>query len=144
MAAYNEFNVFVENMPEGVHNLQSDTLKIFLTNDPPAATDTVKANITEITAENGYPAGGPTLTVDSSDQVSPGVYRLRIADEPIIASGGTFGPFQYAVLYNDTPTSPADPLIAWWDNGSPITVNNGETVTIDFDDTNGVFQITTA
>ena len=144
MAAYNEFNAFVGNMPEGVHNLETDTLKVMLTNVAPVATNTIKANLTEITAQNGYVAGGAVVTVSASSQSSPGVYKLVIADEPIIAAGGPFGPFQYAVLYNDTPASPTDPLIAWWDNGSPITVNNGETVTIDFDDANGVLQITTA
>jgi hypothetical protein len=48
------------------------------------------------------------------------------------ASGGSFGPWRYAVLYNDTPTSPADPLIGWWDYGSSVTTQTGETVTIDF------------
>jgi len=45
------------------------------------------------------------------------------------ASGGTIGPFRYAVLYNDTPTSPADPLIAYHDYGTTFTVATGETMT---------------
>ena len=31
-------------------------------------------------------------------------------------------PFRYAVLYNDSPASPDNPLIAIWDCGSPITL----------------------
>jgi hypothetical protein len=58
------------------------------------------------------------------------------------ASGGSIGPFRYAVLYDDTPTSPADPLVSWWDYGSSITLASGETFTVDFDATNGIFQIT--
>jgi hypothetical protein len=40
--------------------------------------------------------------------------------------------FRYVDLYNDTPTSPADPLIAWWDYGSDVTLASGETFTIDY------------
>jgi hypothetical protein len=40
--------------------------------------------------------------------------------------------FRYVVLYNDDPTSPADPLIGWYDHGSDVTLATGETYTIDF------------
>ena len=46
------------------------------------------------------------------------------------------------VLYNDTPTSPADPLIGFWDYGSSVSLANGDTFTVDFDATNGVLQLT--
>jgi hypothetical protein len=32
-------------------------------------------------------------------------------------------------------------LIAWWDNGSAIDLADGESVTIDFDDANGVYTM---
>jgi hypothetical protein len=53
-------------------------------------------------------------------------------DVVFTASGGSFGPFQYVALYNDTQTSPVDPLVAWWDYGSAISINDGETFTVDF------------
>lgn len=137
MAAGNKFNCFVEDLAEKVHNLGSDTLKFMLTNSAPAATNTIKANLSEISAGNGYSAGGPTATVSSSSQTS-GTYKLVIADTTITASGGSIGPFRYVVLYNDTPTSPADPLIAWWDYGSSITLADTESLTIDADATSGV------
>lgn len=127
-------------MAEKVHNLQSDTLKVMLTNTVPLATNQVFADLTEITAQNGYSAGGSVATVTSSSQTS-GTYKLVLADVSFVASGGSFGPFRYAVLYNDTPTSPADPLIGWWDYGSSISVNNGETFTVDYDPTTGVLQL---
>jgi hypothetical protein len=67
--------------------------------------------------------------------------KLVLADVVFTASGGSVGPFRYAVLYDDTQTSPAKPLIAWWDYGSSITLADTETFTVDFDGTNGVLQL---
>lgn len=141
MATFNKFQSFVEHLAEKVHDLGADTLKVMLTDTAPVATNTVKADLTEITAGNGYTAGGATLTVTSSAQAS-GVYKLVANDVVITASGGSIGPFRYAVIYNDTPTSPADPLIGWWDRGSSATLLAGESVTIDLDQTNGVLTVT--
>ncbi|MBK7515447.1 MAG: hypothetical protein IPI51_07505 [Betaproteobacteria bacterium] len=49
-----------------------------------------------------------------------------------LTATGAVGPFQYVVLYNDTPSSPADPLIGFWDYGSAVTMANTETFLIDF------------
>ncbi len=140
MASFNKFNSFVEHLAEKVHDLGADTLKILLTNSAPTSSNTVKADLTEISAGNGYSAGGPTATISSSSQTS-GTYKLVLADVTITASGGSIGPFRYFTLYNDTPTSPADPLIGWWDYGSSITLADGESVTVDFSASNGVLQI---
>lgn len=141
MAAFNKFNQFVEDLAEKVHNLGSDTLKVLLTNTTPVATNSVKANLTEISAGNGYTAGGTAASITSSAQTS-GTYKLVLGDVVFTASGGSIGPFRYAVLYNDTPTSPADPLIGWYDYGSSITLADTETLTVDFDATNGVLTLT--
>lgn len=129
MASFNKFNSFVEALAEKVHNLGSDTLKILLTNSAPVATNTQKSNLTEISAGNGYSAGGPAVTVTASSQTS-GTYSLVGNDVTITASGGSIGPFRYAVLYNDTATN--DELIGWWDYGSSITLASGEQFTVDF------------
>lgn len=140
MATFNKFNAFVENLAEKVHNLGADTLKVALTNTAPVATNTTLSNITQITAANGYTAGGNAATITSSAQTS-GLYKLVLDDVVFAASGGSMGPFRYIVLYNDTPTSPADPLIAWSDYGSSITLADGETFTVDFDATDGALTI---
>ena len=137
MAAYNKFQSFVELLAEKAHNLGSDTLKVALTNSAPVATNTVLANITQIANGNGYTTGGTQATISSSAQ-SSGTYKLVLADVVFTATGAV-GPFQYAVLYNDTATN--DELIAWWDYGSPVTLANGDTFTVDFDATNGVLTI---
>jgi len=142
MATFNKFQAFVENLSEGVHNLGTNALKVMLVNSPaPVNTNSVKADLTEISAGNGYTAGGGTPSITSSSQTS-GTYKLVLADVVFTASGGSIGPFRYAVLYNDTPTSPADPLIGWYDYGSSITLADGESLTVDFDPTNGVIQLT--
>ena len=140
MATFNKFHSFVEAEAEKVHNLGADTLKVLLTNTAPVATNTVKADLTEISAVNGYTAGGNTAAQSSSAQTS-GTYKLVLADPATwTASGGSIGPFRYAVLYNDTATS--DELIGWWDYGSSITLAAGETFTVDFDATTGVLTKT--
>lgn len=142
MASYNKFESFVEHLAEKVHNLGADTLKTLLSNDAPsAASDAVKADLTsELGTGGGYTSGGTAHTISSSAQTS-GTYKLVLADVVFTASGGTIGAFRYAVLYNDTPTSPADPLIGWWDYGSSITLADGETFTVDCSPTNGVLTI---
>lgn len=140
MVAFNKFQSFVEDVAEKVHNLGADTLKVMLTNTAPVNTNTVKANITEITAGNGYTAGGTAASITSSAQTS-GTYKLVLGDVVFTAAGGSIGPFRYAVLYNDTPISPADPLIGWYDYGASITLLDTETLTVDFDGTNGVLTL---
>ena len=140
MAAFNKFQAFVEHQAEKVHNLGADLLKVYLSNEAPLAADTVKLDIADIAAGFGYAAGGTAATISSSAQVA-GTYKLVLADVVFTAAGGSIGPFRYAILYNDTPTSPADPLIGWWDYGAPITLLDGEPFTVDFDATTGVLTV---
>lgn len=131
MATFNKFNQFVEDRANGVHNLGADTLKFMLTNTAPVATNSVKANITEIAAGFGYTAGGTAVAITSSTQTA-GTYSLvPTADVVFTASGGSIGPFRYVVLYNDTPASPLDPLISYYDRGSSVTLLDTETFTVD-------------
>jgi hypothetical protein len=140
MAAYNKFQDYVDQVNRAVHNWAAHSFKAALTNTAPAATNTILANITEISAGNGYSAGGMGLdTVTLSE--SSGTAKVTIADEVLTASGGSIGPFRYVVIYNDTATSPADALVAWYDYGSSITLADTETFTIDFDATNGLWQM---
>lgn len=137
--AYTKFNSFVEALAEKVHNLGTDTIKVMLTNSAPSASNTVKADITEISAGSGYTAGGPQLTQISSTQTS-GTYRLKLNTALITASGGSIGPFRYAVIYNDTATNKE--LIAYDDYGASLTLASGESVLINIDSTNGLLTIT--
>jgi hypothetical protein len=136
MASFSKFNSFVEALAEKTHNLGSDTLKVALTNSAPVATNTVLANITEVSYTN---LSARTITVSASSQ-SSGTYKLVCSDLTLTSTGGTTGAFRYVVVYNDTATN--DELIGWTDYGSSITLNDGDSFTIDFDGTNGLLQIT--
>ncbi len=134
MATYVKFNQFVEDLVGKVHDLfgtagaGADTLKVYLSNDAPVvATDVVKADVVEITNEHGYTA--PVSVANVGTRAS-GTVTVAGTNVTITASGGTVGPFQYIVLYNDTPTSPADPLVAYWNYGSALTLNDGEALTL--------------
>ena len=136
MATFNKFQPFVENVAEKVHNLGSDQLVVALSNTAPVATNSILTNITEISYTN---LSTRNITTTSSAQTS-GTYKLTLTDL-ILTATGSVGPFRYIVVYNDTPTSPADPLVAYYDYGSSVTLNNGDTFTIDFDATNGFLTI---
>lgn len=153
MASFNKFNCFVEDVAEEHHQLQTDTMRLLLTNTSPNAADIQvdtdeavcqiqsTSNANEIAAGSGYTKKGPDVTVSASAQTG-GTYKLTIDDEIITASGGSIGPFRYVVLYNDSgKTTATRPPIGWWDYGSSITLNSGETLTVDFDGTNGVLTI---
>lgn len=140
MATFNKIYQFVEDLAGGVHDLASDTLTIALTTaaNAPVATDEVLADLTQVAYTN---CSSRVLTTTSCVQTS-GTLKLILEDLVLTASGGTVGPFSCVVIYNDTPTSPADPLIGWYVYpGGDITLQSGETFTIDFDGTNGVINI---
>lgn len=120
------------DLAKGVHQLHAagHTVMAMLTNSAPVATNTVKANLTEISAGNGYTAGGTDIQNDASQ--SSGTLTVSAVDHTWTASGGSIGPFRYVAIYNDTPTSPVDPLICWFDYGSALTLAAGESFTVDY------------
>ena len=145
MATFNKVNDFVVNVVHDM-DLASDQIVVALSNtapgsessDPSADGNGVLANVTEVTYTN---LSSRNVTTTSSTQAS-GTYKLVLADITLTSSGGSTGPFRYVYLFNDTPTSPADPLIGYYDYGSSITLNDGDSFTVDFDATNGVIQLT--
>lgn len=136
MATFIKFHSFEEACREKKHNLGSDTLKWMLTNTAPSLSNTVKADITEISAGNGYTAGGTAMTVTSSAQ-SSGLYSLMANPVTFTASGGTMATFRYAVLYNDTATN--DELIGYIDFSTGRSLASGESVKITPNTTSGFY-----
>lgn len=143
MASFVKVNDFVKN---AVHNmdLESDQIAVALTNTAPGSESSnptadgngIVGNLTEISYSN---CSSRNITTTSSSQTS-GTYKLVLADLTLTASG-TVGPFRYIYIFDDTVTSPADPIIGYYDYGTSITLNNGDTFTLDFSPTNGVIQL---
>lgn len=143
-SSFSKFQDFVDQLGRGVHNFGSHTFKLALTNTLPVNTNTILTDITQISTGGGYTAGaggGYTLTGVTWAEAA-GVAKLTITDLVITATGASVGPFRYLVIYNDTATSPADALIGWYDYGSALTLADTETLTVDFDGTNGVLTVT--
>jgi len=144
MATFNKINDFVVN---AVHNmdLESDQIVVALSNTAPSAETTnpttdgngVLANVTEIAYTN---CSTRNVTTTSSTQTS-GTYKLVLTDITLTASGGDVGPFRYVYIYNDTVATPADPLIGYYDYGLSLTLNDGDSFTLDFSATDGVIQV---
>jgi len=144
MASFNKVNDFVAN---AVHNmdLESDQIVVALSNiapssetsDPSTDGNGILGNVTEISYTN---CSSRNVTTTSSAQ-SSGTYKLVLTDLQLSASGGTVGPFRYIYLYNDTVATPADPIIGYYDYASSLTLNDGDSFTIDFSATNGVLQL---
>jgi hypothetical protein len=135
-SSFVRFSGFLVALVCGEHNLQEsgDTLKVYLTNEEPNLDDDyVKTDLAGITEEHGYAAADiqNTLSVNQDGSVI-----LEAVDVVFTASEGSFGPFRYAVIYNDSIDEEGyvDPLIAYFDYGVSITVQNGESFTVDFGD----------
>ena len=135
MATFNKFNSWVEFLTEGA-NVGTDSFVVFLTNTAPSASNSVLADITEVSYTN---LSSRTLTTASASQ-SGGVQKVVFNDLVLTSTGGSTGPFRYIGYCDDTLAS--DPLVGWYDYGSSITLADGEFITIDFDGTNGAFTVT--
>ena len=135
MATYNKFQDFSEQLVRGVHDWDANTFKIALTNTAPTATQTTW-NLTDHpapAAANGYTAGGAATTIAVSE--TTGTTTVTGTQVVFTATAGGIGPFRYAVLYNDSATSPADAAVAYWDYGSSVTLADTETFTVKFNNT---------
>jgi len=138
-ATMQKFNIFVQNLGLKTESLGAgaDTIKIMLTDSAPVATNTVKANITQIANGNGYTTDGNTCTVTSWTQTSGTLKWIVQSPTAWTCATAPMGPFRYAVIYDFTTGN----LIGWYDYTAEITLQIGDTFTVTLDGTNGVLQI---
>lgn len=134
MATLQLTHEFKKYLGDGTIDLDTHAYRAFLSNvAPDLAANAVKADITEITAGNGYVATGVALTsvqwVETG--AGTGIWRFTCADFSWTASGGSIAAFRYVWIFDDTPTSPADPLVGVIDYGSAITITDGNTFLAD-------------
>lgn len=133
---YNKFNTFVGDLAGKLHDLvgaggsTADQVFCMLSNTAPSAANAVKADITQIASGNGYTTDGADTA--NSGSAASGTFTLTGTNITWTAGPAAMGAFQYIVAYNKTQTVPAGPLIAWWDRGAALTLQNGETYTIKF------------
>jgi len=138
MVAYNKFKDFILQLGKGVHHLQSggDDLKVYLSNTlPNLTTHTIKSQVPEIAIANGYTGpqsigNGYTLngTTGAGELTAAGTGEITFGP----ATGAGIAQFQYVILYNDTPTSPLDPLIAYFAYPTAVDLAAGESFKVDF------------
>jgi hypothetical protein len=149
MATHKLFAAFPENLGggntsgEGPMDLLSDTLKLTLhlaAASVSQTADTVLADVpNELTTTGGYTAGGATIA-SKTYAVSSLVTTFDAAD--VTWSATTFT-HRYGVLWDDTPTSPADPLISFVDNGGDVVTSANDLV-YQWNSTPAIFQFTVA
>lgn len=147
MASLTKFDCFCEDLAEGKHALTTASLKIYLSNNSPNVSTNTRydgangvTGPAEIASGNGYTAGGNQATVSSGTQTG-GTYKLVCNDPAVFtASGGTIGPFQFAIIYNDSNVNKE--LIGYYDYGSAVTLQDTDSFAVDLDQTNGVLTIT--
>lgn len=139
MTALTKFQCLGLDCGSGLHDFTSDQLMVMLTNAAPdVATDTVKSDITEIAAANGYSAGGMNIDLTTFTQTA-GVAKLVLADsDALTATGGSVGPFRYCVIYN----SVSNALIGFGDYGSALTLTDTQTFKVSPSPTTGILTIT--
>jgi hypothetical protein len=128
---YYKVNDFVDQLCRGVHDFSGDTFKIGLTNIDPTSAATDFNALTEITAQNGYVAGGTALTGVTLVETA-GVVTFDANNVVFTAAGGSFGPFQYCVLMNATPSAGGlvYPIVGYFDYAAALTLNDTETFTV--------------
>jgi len=124
------FDAAIGRIGDATIDLDGHTFKAMITNTPPNRADDMKADITEISAGNGYSAGGVTLGSVTWSQIagSPqGTWLFDCANFVWTASGGSIGPGRYVVVYDDTSSN--DDLLGYLDYGSSFTITDGNTLT---------------
>lgn len=121
-----------ERMMDGTIDLDDDTFKVALMESgytPSLENDDVWA---DISASESSDSGYSQYTLTATWTRSGDTTTFDSDDATFTASGGDIS-VRYAVIYDDTPTSPADPLICYslLDNSpADVGVTDGNTLTV--------------
>jgi hypothetical protein len=142
MAAFVPVHELGKYLGDGTVDLDTHTFKAVITNTAPAqATNAVLADLTQIAATGGYAAVTLTGVTYTETGAGTGIWEFDSAAFAWTASGADFATGQYIYIYDDTPTSPADPLIGYLNYGATFVVTNGNTLTVT-PGASGVFRLT--
>jgi hypothetical protein len=139
MAVFNKVNVFVQDLAQKVHNLNTDAAFVALTNTAPTASTTTYTGLPgEVASGGGYTTGGMAVPGTISATQTAGTLAFKTTSNPVFTATTGFGPFRYVLLYNNTATGKN--AIGWYDYGSAVTLAAAETFTVDL--TTGVNILT--
>lgn len=142
MATFVPTHEFGKYLGDGAVTLGSHTFKAVLTNSAPtAAGSTVLSGITQISSTGGYAAVTLTSVTWSETGAGTGIWEFDSGAFSWTASGANFDTARYIVIYDDTPTSPADPLVGYIDYGATFIVTDGNSLTVT-PGANGIFRLT--
>jgi len=134
MATFTEPDCLSEDIANKVHDFNSDSFYLALTNTAPVlGTTFLLSNVTQISTGNGYTTlvdGGAGAKATTLSFSRTGQVTTVSGTSAVWTATGAVGPFQYVVWVNDTPTSPLNPVIGWINHGSPITMASTDTYTI--------------
>ena len=130
------YNDFKEQLFSKVHDLRNggDTLKVTLhtgyTPDKDAHQVWADVSATEYPTANGYTQGGKVLANQAVAQDNAADRATLDFDDSVWANLGALSPAtpSHAIVWNDTPTSPAKPLIGYVELGATITDGNDYTL----------------
>jgi hypothetical protein len=123
-------------------DVDADTFKAVLTNTAPTkAGSQVLADITQIAATGGYAAVTLTSVTFAETGAGTGIWQFSSAAFTWTASGADFATARYVAIYDDTPTSPLDPLVGYLDYGTTFVVTNGNSLTVT-PGANGIYRTT--
>lgn len=115
---FNLFNAFVPALLRGKHNLESDTLTLFLSKNAPNPN---ASTLSEITATDAKNLSSRTLNSSLDGNA------LHI-DPTTLKATGDVGPFQYLIVGNGIN------LVGWMDRGKLQTLNAGDEIAFNFGD----------
>jgi hypothetical protein len=141
-SAWHVYNKAKESIGNGTINLKTHAFKVALARSTytPALTHTALSSVTQAPNGNGYTTGGVSVTQTWTE--TNGLMTFDSNDPSWTASGGSIIA-RYAVLYDDTTTSPADQVIAYSlldTTPADVTTTNGNTLTLQIS-ANGYFTV---
>ena len=90
-----------------------------------------RASVCTVAFTDGDTARGRS-TLAAHFRTSTGTITVTGTNVTWTASGGSVGPFQYVILYNTSTSPNTKPLIGYWDYSSALTLADGDSFTVKF------------
>ena len=126
-ATYNKINVFVGDLANAGHNFGTNQLAVALTDTAPTASTGDGATFPGEISYANFSGSNPNYITTTSATQTSGTLSLVLVNLVMTASG-TVPQFRYVGIKNVTTSK----VICWFDYGSEINMQNGDTFTVNF------------